>query len=636
MSQRLKVLISAYACEPGKGSEPEVGWRWALEMARFHDVTVVTRTNNRAAIEAAKKALEGKRPLPVFVYHDRGKMTLDFKRRANAIKLYYLLWQKSAWEIIEYLHKVHQYDLMHHVTFAGFRYPTAIWGHGAATVWGPIGGIESIPLGLLPWHHPRSLFNEVLRNGNNLLQATPFHVLPKRARTTTLILTSTPEMQRTFVNLGFDPKLMPTIGLSPGEMPRVIRSERTGPLKLLFVGNIITLKGVDLALEALKKSQTDATFTLIGSGNYLAAAKRQTKQLGLEDRVSFRERLPREELLKIYSDYDVFFLPSLHDTGGYSVIEAMFNELPVICLDCGGPAVAVGADCGVKVSLGPREKIIEELAGAIRRYAGDRGLVRANGRAAHESVLRNYDWETKGAQMNECYREAVAHYRQADDREAPRGESQGMGRLTGLLHHAFSMRGVTFAIACLLLVGTLGFLSVENLKMDADKIVKDTLAGLSYAGTADQSLAQGFNHTLMFLMSDDPERRAQLRQEIEQISRNTGHQLAAYQQTIFEEEDRKRFEAIRLQRAEYLKLRDQIMTLADQGRKPQALALCETQLYPAFMRYKETADKLFEYNMVQGQSRGKNIMTACVVTQLIVAAMVISIFVIGFFIGLFK
>jgi len=53
MPDRLKVFISAYACEPNKGSEPAVGWQLALHMARFHDVTVLTRANNQENIEKA-------------------------------------------------------------------------------------------------------------------------------------------------------------------------------------------------------------------------------------------------------------------------------------------------------------------------------------------------------------------------------------------------------------------------------------------------------------------------------------------------------------------------------------------------------------------------------------------------------
>ena len=48
----MKILMSAYACEPNKGSEPGIGWQWAMETARLgHEVWVLTRANNRSAIE---------------------------------------------------------------------------------------------------------------------------------------------------------------------------------------------------------------------------------------------------------------------------------------------------------------------------------------------------------------------------------------------------------------------------------------------------------------------------------------------------------------------------------------------------------------------------------------------------------
>ena len=408
---RLKVLISAYSCEPGKGSEPEVGWQWALQMARFHDVTVLTRANNRPTIEPELERLKGKQPLPEFVFHDRSQFLLGFKRRFKAHKAYYVLWQRSAREVVQRLHRTHHFDLMHHVTFAAFRYPIAIWGHGAPCIWGPVGGIESIPIQLLPWHHPLSLGHEIIRNLHNLLQATPFHVLPRRARASSLILASTREMQRAFARLGFETQLMPTIGLKTGELPYRPHPRSTGPLKLLYVGNLITLKGIDLALEALKQSGIDATFTLVGTGNYEAGIRAKVTALGLGDRVTLRGRLPREQVLKIYTEFDLFVFPSLHDTGGYAVIEAMLNEVPAVCLDCGGPAVAVRENCGIKVPVGPRGKVVADLAAAFLWYDQNRAALTEHGQAARAAVLQNYDWDRKGEEMNRCYEAAMTRSR---------------------------------------------------------------------------------------------------------------------------------------------------------------------------------------------------------------------------------
>jgi glycosyltransferase involved in cell wall biosynthesis len=408
MAHRLKVLISAYACEPNKGSEPEIGWQWALQMARFHDVTVLTRANNRPAIEQTLEAVRQRQPVPSFVYHDCRKFILGAKRRFGAIKLYYLFWQRSAWHLIEELHKRHQFDLLHHTTFSSFRYPTAIWGHGIPCIWGPLGGMESVPARLLPWHHPTSFVHETFRNLSNFFQSAPFYVLPKRARATSLILAATREMQQALQTLGFSAELESSVGLRIGDLPYQSRQNHKGPLKLLFVGNIFTLKGIDLALEALKLSNTDAIFTLVGSGNYLSATQEKAKRLGLGARVIFAGRMPRERVLTLYPEYDAFLFPSLHDTGGYAVIEAMFNELPVICLDCGGPAVTVRNGCGVKVPLGPRAQIVADLAAAISRYDRDRKTMWAEGKNSREAVLKYLDWNQKGAEMSERYMATVA------------------------------------------------------------------------------------------------------------------------------------------------------------------------------------------------------------------------------------
>src|SRR5271167_4738650 len=113
MAKRLKVLISAYACEPDRGSEPADGWYWSLQMRRFHDVWVLTRSNNREPIE--RVGTEGKDIH--WVYVDLPKWLRFWKKGSRGVQLYYYLWQIAAYFTGRRLYRQHRFDIIHHVTF---------------------------------------------------------------------------------------------------------------------------------------------------------------------------------------------------------------------------------------------------------------------------------------------------------------------------------------------------------------------------------------------------------------------------------------------------------------------------------------------------------------------------------------
>ena len=91
-----RILIGAYACEPHSGSEPAVGWNWSHQAALHgNDVHVVTRANNREAIEAELRA----RPVPGLTFHylDLGRPLLWMKKHSGTFGLiiYYYIWQMA-------------------------------------------------------------------------------------------------------------------------------------------------------------------------------------------------------------------------------------------------------------------------------------------------------------------------------------------------------------------------------------------------------------------------------------------------------------------------------------------------------------------------------------------------------------
>src|SRR6185503_9844827 len=113
MSRRKRVLLSAFACEPYKGSEPEVGWQWAMQISRFHDVTVLTRHQYRATIEKVLKALPADRPKPEFVYFDLSDRAQRLGKGSVGLRTYYVFWQKKAHDVIRRLHREKPFAVMH-------------------------------------------------------------------------------------------------------------------------------------------------------------------------------------------------------------------------------------------------------------------------------------------------------------------------------------------------------------------------------------------------------------------------------------------------------------------------------------------------------------------------------------------
>ena len=103
-------------------------------MARLHDITVLTRTKHRPAIEEELARLQPDQPRPNFVYHEAPSWILSLHRRLKITHTYYVFWQRSAQKIIAALQTRNPFHLMHHLAFAGFRYRTAIWHHRVPTV----------------------------------------------------------------------------------------------------------------------------------------------------------------------------------------------------------------------------------------------------------------------------------------------------------------------------------------------------------------------------------------------------------------------------------------------------------------------------------------------------------------------
>jgi len=407
---RLKVLISAYACEPGKGSEPGVGWNVVIEAARRHDVWAITRANNRPAIEAQL----ARDPIPTLhmVYYDLPHWACWWKRGARGGRLYYYLWQLALYSVVRRLYRSIRFDVTHHVTFVKYWAPTPLPLLPAPFLWGPVGGGESAPKSLQADCGWRGRLNEAVRSAVRRCAERDPLVLTA-ARRSALALAVTEETGQRLRAIGAKHvEILSQVGLSAAERSYLASLDSTaagGPVRFLSLGNLLHWKGFHLGLRAFAAANLpSAEYWLIGDGPYAAHLQHLARTLGIEDKVRFWGALPRAEALSKLGFCHVLVHPSLHDSGAWVCIEAMAAGKPVICLDLGGPGAQVTSETGFKILARTPPQTVKDMARAMTVLAGDRRLRARMGQASKDRVASQYAWERKGERVSAMYRR-LAH-----------------------------------------------------------------------------------------------------------------------------------------------------------------------------------------------------------------------------------
>jgi hypothetical protein len=140
----MKVLLSAFSCGPGRGSDPGVGWHWVEQISRRHEVWLLTTDESQANIlKAAIPNLH-----PTFIPSYARWQWLQDLAIPGPDWLYYYWWQWKAYQVGKRLHAAVGFDLVHHVTFVSWRAPSFLCRLPAPFIWGPVGGAGVPPLGL--------------------------------------------------------------------------------------------------------------------------------------------------------------------------------------------------------------------------------------------------------------------------------------------------------------------------------------------------------------------------------------------------------------------------------------------------------------------------------------------------------
>ncbi|MDD5238237.1 MAG: glycosyltransferase family 1 protein, partial [Candidatus Omnitrophica bacterium] len=147
--RRLKVLISAYACNPlateaSYPGEAILGWNLVKQISKRHDIWVFTRIYNRDAIE--EEINKGNISNANFIYIDFPRPFSLLLKNFIGFRLYYLFWQMKTYFVAKQLQARLKFDLFHQITFNNDWMPSFIGAFlNLPFIWGPVGGGQKTP-----------------------------------------------------------------------------------------------------------------------------------------------------------------------------------------------------------------------------------------------------------------------------------------------------------------------------------------------------------------------------------------------------------------------------------------------------------------------------------------------------------
>ncbi|MDP1525812.1 MAG: glycosyltransferase [Rhodocyclaceae bacterium] len=412
------LLLVAYQCGPGMGSVSQIGWEWYSRLAAEQAVTLVTHVRNRAALEAAGAPLAGSEIIYIDTEWFAGPLyrlaCRLFPRSEHSVflvsSLDYFLFDFSSWRALRRrLAAGAIWSVLHRVTPVTLAAPTWLGRLGLPTVIGPLNSGLSDPQGFGAVMRDESTWLLKVRNLSRLLDAA-LGSSKRAARiltaTHTTLMAIAPRHHarcRMMLENGVElTRFVPT--------PWPALADGNAPLRILFVGRLVPVKCLDLLLRALANLRgrgVPAQLTVVGDGPLRSEWEALATSLGIAAETSFVGAQPIDAVAAQMRACHVFCLPSVRESGGAVLLEAMASARPVIALNYGGPGEIVSNDFGALLPLHSPAQVVADLTDTLAGIHAAPEDWRRKGEAGRRQVEQRYSWPAKIAAAQHTYNELV-------------------------------------------------------------------------------------------------------------------------------------------------------------------------------------------------------------------------------------
>lgn len=404
----ISILINAYACSPNMGSEPGMAWNWCINLAHYCELHIITEGEFRDKIEATLPTLpQGKN---IHIYYNpvpEHVRKMCWNQGDWRFYKYYKEWQWKTYLMAkEICQKIH-IDILHQLNMIGFREPGYLWKiPDIPFIWGPVDAKEGFPMAYLKGASLKTKLFMQLKNIITKWQLQHAKRVHMAARRASYVISASSNSQQAFKKyIQIESPLLNETGCYIQKHPIIDKSKKES-LDILWVGKLDFRKQLGLALRSIAKTQNPhIKLHIVGGGNSLPY-QALAKEIGIETQCKWYGSVSHKEVQKIMEESDVFFFTSVAEGTPHVVLEAIGNNLPVVCFDTCGQGDSVNEKVGIKISLSTPSQSIIDFAKKINYLYQNRFILQQLSEGCNKRQ-KELSWNNKALQMVELYNKAL-------------------------------------------------------------------------------------------------------------------------------------------------------------------------------------------------------------------------------------
>lgn len=403
----MKILINAYACSPGMGSEPGMAWNWVSNLAKSCELHIITEGEFREKIETVVPTLEQGGNMHFYYNPVSEKIRkMCWNQGDWRFYKYYREWQWKTYLLAKDICQKEHIDILHQLNMIGFREPGYLWQlskeNGVPFVWGPVDAKDKFPVAYLDGAGLKTKLFMRLKNFLTGIQLRYSKRVLLAARQSSVIFSASSNSQRSFKKyMNIDSPLLNETGCYVQDHPIVDKTDKE-TFDVLWVGKMDFRKQLALALQTVAKSENNKLRLHIMGGGDAESYQSLAKSYGIADKCIWHGAVSHDEVQDIMQKSDIFLFTSVAEGTPHVVLEAISNNLPVVCFDTCGQGDAVNDKVGRKIPLSFPCQSVSDFAKLLNELEDNRSLLKQLSENCKERQ-QELSWEEKAKTMMEWY-----------------------------------------------------------------------------------------------------------------------------------------------------------------------------------------------------------------------------------------